>query len=143
MPTKDPDARKRQSREASQRYRERHPDRVARTLRNQDPKYERERTRKYREKHPHKAREFRCNRYGLSLSEYEAMLVRQNGVCAICRKPERETRNGKTVELCIDHDHETGRVRGLLCRRCNAGQGNFNDDPALLRAAADYIERFK
>src|SRR6266851_7644995 len=72
--------------------------------------------------------------YGISVEEYDALLARQNGKCAICReKPEGQT-------LCVDHCHVTGRIRGLLCRNCNVGLGNYRDDPRLMRAGAAYLE---
>jgi recombination endonuclease VII len=71
--------------------------------------------------------------YNMSLEQYDALLARQGGVCAICRiRSERP--------LCVDHCHRTDRIRGLLCRTCNSGLGFFNDDPALLRAATAYLE---
>jgi hypothetical protein len=73
-------------------------------------------------------------RYGLSPEEYREMLRQQGGVCAICRKP------GRALE--IDHCHATNVVRGLLCRKCNSGLGQFDDDPDALRAAAAYVEAF-
>jgi hypothetical protein len=76
----------------------------------------------------------RCN-YGLSLEEYGAMLARQGGVCAICkRKPDE----GKP--LCVDHCHVTGEVRGLLCHKCNSVLAFGNDDPDILRAAIAYLQ---
>ena len=74
-------------------------------------------------------------KYGLSLDQYEAMLASQRGTCAICTRPPGEGRS-----LHIDHDHETGRIRGLLCFRCNNSLGDLDDDPALLRAALRYLE---
>jgi hypothetical protein len=72
--------------------------------------------------------------YGLSVDDYNAMLARQGGACAICR--------GTEHPLCVDHCHVTRQVRRLLCRRCNLGIGYFRDDPRLLRAAAAYLEEF-
>jgi hypothetical protein len=74
----------------------------------------------------------RARRYGLSLAELRAMLARQGDACAICR------RSG--VPLHIDHCHVTGKVGGLLCRRCNQGLGNFDDDPNLTAAATAYLK---
>jgi len=71
--------------------------------------------------------------YGITIAQYDAMLARQGGVCAICRK-----HRGKT--LCVDHCHVTGKVRGLLCRKCNAAIGFFEDDPRIARAGAAYLE---
>jgi hypothetical protein len=74
----------------------------------------------------------RARRYGLSLEELRAILARQGNACAICRK--------SGVGLHIDHCHATGKVRGLLCRKCNQGLGNYDDDPSLTAAATAYLE---
>lgn len=79
--------------------------------------------------------------YGLTPEQYAELYEAQAGVCAICREPETMTYRGKPKTLSIDHDHETGKVRGLLCAACNFAIGKFRDDPALLRAAAEYLER--
>jgi hypothetical protein len=74
--------------------------------------------------------------YGLSADEVDAMLTTQGGGCAICgRLPER------LGSLHVDHDHEHGHLRGLLCIGCNQGLGQFRDDPELLLAAAEYLRR--
>ena len=70
---------------------------------------------------------------GLEEGEYEALLQSQNGLCAICGEPAGAKR------LSIDHDHETGSVRGLLCTLCNSGLGHFRDNEVLLRMAIDYL----
>lgn len=94
-------------------------------------------SRQYRaERKEHYANYLLQYRFGITLAEYNAMLEAQSGSCAICgRTPDEE---GK--RLCVDHDHETGEVRGLLCNECNAGLGRFHDDPARLRSAANYVE---
>lgn len=74
--------------------------------------------------------------YGISLEEYEVFLSNQKGVCAICKNPSTEGKG----RLDVDHNHSTGRVRGLLCNSCNRGIGFLKDCPSTLRAAADYIE---
>lgn len=76
--------------------------------------------------------------YGIDLKEYEHLLVRQGGRCAICGV--EECVSGKSFS--VDHDHSTGIVRGILCMDCNVSLGKMKDDPGLLRAAADYLERF-
>lgn len=79
--------------------------------------------------------------YGISLSRYDEMLAAQNGLCAICGKAETShSSRGGVKMLSVDHCHKKGHVRKLLCSSCNWGLGNFRDDPALLRAAADYLE---
>ena len=77
---------------------------------------------------------FRQRLYGLSTEAYQEMLASQGGVCALC---------GGTPgarALGVDHDHATGRIRGLLCSPCNTGIGNLRDDPDLLRKAIAYLE---
>lgn len=73
-------------------------------------------------------------KYGLTISDYDAMLAGQNGGCALCG---RTNRNGK--RLHVDHCHETGRVRGLLCSRCNTAIGLLLHDPKILRRAARFV----
>ena len=80
------------------------------------------------------------SKFGISLSEYGEMLVAQNGKCAICNEPETQMRNGKKKSLAVDHDHATGRVRGLLCTECNQGIGKLKDDRNVLLAAIQYLE---
>lgn len=72
--------------------------------------------------------------YGLTVEQWDEMVITQLGCCAIC---------GDQCELVVDHCHETERVRELLCTTCNSGLGHFKDDPVRLRAAADYIERHR
>lgn len=79
--------------------------------------------------------------YGITREQYDALLVEQDGACAICRQPETMTYRGQPKALSVDHDHETSRVRGLLCAACNFALGKMQDNPARLRAAADYLER--
>lgn len=69
--------------------------------------------------------------YGISTGDYQHMLDEQEGKCAIC--------GVSNTELHVDHDHDTGDVRALLCFSCNSGLGMFKDDPELLRKAAVYI----
>lgn len=72
--------------------------------------------------------------FGFSTAEYEAMLAQQGGGCAICRRPPDEARS-----LHVDHDHGSGQVRGLLCFSCNAGPGQFREDPQRLLEAVAYL----
>lgn len=77
-------------------------------------------------------------KYGITVAEYEEMFAAQQGCCMICNRPDV---GGK--RLNVDHDHDTGQARGLLCRACNRGIGMFGDDPELVMAAADYLLKFK
>lgn len=81
--------------------------------------------------------------YGLTEEQYDALVEKQGGVCAICLMPERyvDARTGMPRRLAVDHDHETGRVRGLLCGRCNRSIGQFADDHERLTRAAEYLKR--
>jgi len=81
-------------------------------------------------------------RAGITLEEYRRMEALQMGLCFLCHQPPTGGARAD-ARLCVDHDHATNRVRGLLCNRCNRALGLFFDDPRLLRAAADYIERYQ
>ena len=70
-------------------------------------------------------------RYGVTREMYEAMHQAQDGRCAVCLD--------RAEVLCIDHDHETGAVRGLLCGACNVGLGHLKDDPMRLLSAVEYL----
>lgn len=79
-------------------------------------------------------------KYGVTLGWYNEQLAKQNGVCAICGNPETRQLNGKTKRLAVDHCHDTGKVRGLLCATCNTGIGNLKHSIALLEASIKYIQ---
>lgn len=81
------------------------------------------------------SRQHLLKRYNLTLEDYEAMLAEQGGVCAICKQEPR------TAKLQVDHDHETGKVRGLLCVSCNSGLGHLGDDYNRVLLAAEYLRR--
>jgi hypothetical protein len=103
-------------------------------------KYQREYDARYKAKRGYgKTREWSLRKlYGLTLADYERMLKEQSGLCAICGCP-AETQRHSTLH--VDHDHESGKVRGLLCNGCNRGIGYMDDRPEVLRAAAEYLER--
>ena len=73
--------------------------------------------------------------YGITLEEHTRMFEEQNGVCYLCKKPG----DGRWKKLCVDHDHETGKVRKLLCRSCNTALGQVGDNVDLLKAMIDYL----
>lgn len=81
---------------------------------------------------------FLARNYGLAPGQYDEMVKAQDGRCAICG-----TEDSGTKRWHVDHDHATGKVRGLLCAACNLSLGKMQDDPARLRAAATYIERHR
>jgi hypothetical protein len=78
----------------------------------------------------------RFRTYGLSVIDFQKMVAQQNGVCAICREPERGGRS-----LSVDHNHITGHIRALLCSGCNKAIGFLRESPLLARAAATYLEQ--
>ena len=80
--------------------------------------------------------------YGITPEEYRAMLAAQGGLCAVCGDEPPPGGIKASSRLHVDHDHATGKVRALLCTRCNRGIGYMRDRPDLLRLAAEYIERY-
>lgn len=80
-------------------------------------------------------------KYGITQEQYDEMFEEQGGVCAICERPESRVIKGNLNRMAVDHDHETGAVRGLLCAKCNTALGKFDDDAALLERAIDYLKR--
>lgn len=99
----------------------------------------------WRNRHPDKAEALRISRnysrkariaytrYGITPEEKAVLFEKQGGCCAICLEP--------LVKVTIDHCHETGKVRGLLCYNCNVGLGLFKDSPERLHTAISYLER--
>lgn len=91
----------------------------------------------YLEKNRIRVRNYtRLKLYGMSVEAFDAMFDAQGRVCAICKAEPASSR-----DTHVDHDHETGNIRGILCGSCNKGIGNMADNPGRLRAAADYIEQ--
>lgn len=74
-------------------------------------------------------------KFGITLETYDDLFMRQGGRCAICQRVPRDD-----ISLHVDHEHETGRVRGLLCFRCNNALGDFDDDPVRLFQALAYLD---
>ena len=73
--------------------------------------------------------------FGIGKLEYNALYLKQNGCCALCSLPESIIRRS----LAVDHSHSTGKIRGLLCFKCNTALGKFGDNPELLMKAAKYV----
>jgi hypothetical protein len=105
-------------------------------------------TARYRAKHaanpePERTRgrsksfKYHLAKYDLTVEQYEAMFAAQGGVCAICGE-ECKTR----YRLAVDHNHETGENRGLLCQGCNFGIGHFSESVDRMQSAIQYIEKY-
>lgn len=77
-------------------------------------------------------------RYGIGVQEYNQLLESQNGVCAICKETCPTGRN-----LAVDHSHKSGKVRGLLCVRCNQGLGHFMDSEELITRMLEYARKHR
>ena len=88
-------------------------------------------------KNPMLKREYSLKRmYGINQDDYNQMLTEQNDCCAICGTTEP---GAKQTYFMVDHCHDTGEVRGLLCKSCNIALGEFKDDPSLLEKAVLYL----
>ncbi|MBF0721384.1 endonuclease VII domain-containing protein [Sanguibacter inulinus] len=113
-----------------------------------DPAIRRVYVARYRARHPERVRESErrssLRRYGLTPELYDQMLEEQQGACAICRKPETvvDPATATTKPLAVDHCHETGQTRALLCQRCNVAIGLLAHDPKTIRSAATYVEEW-
>lgn len=81
--------------------------------------------------------------YGITEADYDRLLAEQGGVCAICGldEPASHGRTGTQFRLSVDHCHETGAIRGILCQKCNRAIGLLGDDPELLTRAIQYLTR--
>jgi len=99
--------------------------------------------REWRKRNPERSKNNDLKKsYGITLVEYEVLLQNQEGKCAICKNPERTMdKDGGPRRMPVDHDHNTGVVRGLLCTPCNRALGMFKDNVEVLKAAIAYIER--
>ena len=84
------------------------------------------------------SREFKLKKkFGITIDDYNKMLESQNGVCAICLS----NKSGGTGVFHVDHDHITGKIRGLLCQRCNTGLGLLYDSEDILLKAITYLRK--
>jgi len=89
-------------------------------------------------------REYKLKKkFGLSLDDRNKMLISQEGRCAICKITLQEHFEEYQHDFAVDHDHLSGKNRGLLCTKCNTGLGLFQDNSILLKKAADYLDFFK
>lgn len=154
MASKNPEVRKR----ANRRYREKHREKIRTYAKAHDPAYRTANREKrlacaaaYRAAHPDEVREYDKayraankpakrarklkRKYGLTPSTFDSMLADQGGLCAICKTGDPGKRGWH-----VDHDHQTGLVRGILCRECNLGLGFLGDTAETVAAAAKYLE---
>lgn len=92
---------------------------------------------KYYISNPEKERAKRLKKYGITIEDYDIMFASQNGLCAICGKDN----NGK--RLHVDHNHQTGKRRQLLCNSCNIGLGMMKDSIEILGKAIEYLRKNK
>jgi len=79
----------------------------------------------------------------MTVEKYKNMVADCGSKCTICKKPETRTLRGTACRLCLDHDHSTQEIRGLLCAKCNKAIGLMNDDVGLLQSAIDYLIKHK
>lgn len=107
----------------------------AKAARAKNPEASRASSKRWKDAHPEarRAQNLKKN-FGLTIEQYDALLLAQGGTCAICREV-----CGTGKRLAVDHDHETGEIRGLLCFDCNSGIGKLKDNRALLLRAAEYL----
>ncbi len=98
----------------------------------------------YRKANPEKekARGLRDS-FGISIEQFNQMLLSQKGCCSICDLPETASRNGKIKALAVDHDHETGVIRSLLCTKCNVALGAVNDSEDHLQKMISYLKKHR
>ena len=161
IPSREDFARRRK--ETAARYRARNKEKILETERIRKLK-QRERRKQWTSSSPEKRKEYYTRyhskertalvemeqrlrmKFGIGVDDYNAMLENQGYGCAICktpfggvhmRSPDKEKH--KEHRLVVDHCHETGRIRGLLCRKCNTAIGLFSDDADLLGNAIDYL----
>lgn len=82
-------------------------------------------------------------RYGITYEEYESILEKQGGVCAVCKRDNEQFDKVKddVRRLHVDHDHATGKVRGILCSKCNFALGCVRDDKEILNKLIKYLEK--
>lgn len=93
-----------------------------------------------RNNHRKSSRKYTLRQYGLTEEEYNKLYVKQDGKCLICGTPFEKVSTSRIKTACVDHDHKTGKVRGLLCWHCNTSLGKFNDDPEIVLRAYKYLK---
>ncbi len=113
------------------------PRKWAKDYRNKNKEYYKSYAKRWNQENKHKIKEYWLkSEYGISLEEYNLLLIAQDNKCAICRSSDP-----KKSSFSVDHDHNTGRIRGLLCHNCNVGLGGFRDTPEFLQSAIRYLAK--
>lgn len=79
--------------------------------------------------------------YGITLEQYNTLFDSQSGVCAVCGFPETVLYKGTLTSLAVDHNHQTGKIRGLLCQSCNVALGHLKENPVIIKSLLEYINR--
>lgn len=107
--------------------------------------YLRRHMKEYRKTNPDNVRNTALKKaFGITLEGFNSMLVTQNQVCAICGNPETiHNSRGHLMNMHVDHDHATGKIRALLCSKCNNGLGCFRDNTDVMQKAIDYLNHHK
>ena len=123
--------RKQQLNKATKKWRESNPEVIKEIRKRSDAKRKQRRRERALE-----------NKYGITYVDYLFLLESQNGVCFICGRPERLLGKGGCIRpLNVDHDHITGKIRGLLCASCNLALGNLEDNISYFKSAIEYLEK--
>ena len=107
-------------------------------------KYDPEKNKKYFSRYKARQKNWSLQkRYKISADDFQSLMISQNSCCAICNIhiSEHQANRDKEVNFAVDHCHQTGIVRGLLCYRCNMGLGYFKDNPELTQAATNYLTK--
>jgi hypothetical protein len=112
-----------------------------------NPEAQAARAAQWRRDNPLKRRAYQRNydlrrKFGINSADYALLFEAQSGVCAICKQEETATWRGRALQLAVDHDHQTGKVRGLLCGRCNP-QLEAVERPGWLEKALAYLAKYK
>jgi Recombination endonuclease VII len=105
-----------------------------------------ERAKRFYKNNPEKTKNRRLiTKYGITIEQYNEMLIKQNNLCFICRKPESafHKNSNKVKDLCVDHCHKTGKARALLCANCNCLIGYSNESIEILQEAINYLKGFE
>jgi len=142
------DANKEKIKVQTKKYREDHPEiEENRDRKEYDSQYNKNnkdkvnlRHKEYRKNNPLIFKKIDLRRYhNITVEQYDEQLNKQDGKCAICHRPQEDFKK----RFCVDHDHVTNKIRGILCDNCNLILGHANDDTNILSGAIQYIEKYK